>query len=370
MKFKARLWDSLEDNKVKCHVCANECVILPGKVGICRTRKNFDGELYTLIYGSMISSGSLDPIEKKPLYHFWPGATAYSIASIGCSFRCQNCQNWNISQANPTDNGKKGFYSLEGLENRKMSLVEMTPEQLVENVKKSGATTLAYTYNEPLIWHEWILDTTVLLKQENIKTILVTNGYSTIEATKELIEVGIDAANIDIKSMSDEFYKKICGANSVQPVLDTAKRFKSNGIHVEITNLIIPDLNDSDVEIEKLSNWVVENLGDDTPTHFSAYHPDFKQPSMKRTPFETLDNAYNIAKKAGLNYVYVGNISHEKGGNTYCPNCNHLILGRSGYKFTKIDITDTKHCPNCHYDLSNEIKGEVNRKTSHRFSFF
>ena len=145
-----------------------------------------------------------------------------------------------------------------------MSLVEMTPEQLVKNVKKSGATTLAYTYNEPLISHEWILDTTVLLKQENIKTILVTNGYSTIEATKELIEVGIDAANIDIKSMSDEFYKTICGVKSVQPVLDTAKRFKSTGIHVEITNLIIPDLNDSNAEIEKLTNWIVENLGVDT----------------------------------------------------------------------------------------------------------
>jgi len=354
MKFKARLWDSLEDKKVKCHVCANECVILPEKVGICRTRKNYDGELYTLIYGSMISRGSLDPIEKKPLYNFWPGATAYSIASIGCSFRCQNCQNWNISQANPTE----------------ISLVEMLPKQLVELVKKSGATTLAYTYNEPLIWHEWILDTVNLLKQENIKTILVTNGYSTPEATKELIEVGINAANIDIKSMSDEFYKTICGVKSVQPVLDTAKRFKRGGIHIEITNLIIPDLNDNDAEIKSLSKWIVENLGNDTPTHFSAYHPDFKQPSMKRTPFETLDRAYNIAKKEGINYVYVGNLSHEKGGNTYCPNCNHLIFGRSGYRFTKIDITDSKICPNCQYDLSNDIKGEINRKTSQRFSFF
>jgi pyruvate formate lyase activating enzyme len=370
MKFKARLWNPLEDKKVKCHVCANECVILPKKVGICRTRKNYDGELYTLTYGSMISKGSLDPIEKKPLYNFWPGATAYSIASIGCSFRCQNCQNWNISQANPTDNGKSGFYTLEGLDNREMPLVEMSPKQLVELVKKSGATTLAYTYNEPLIWHEWILDTVTLLKQENIKTILVTNGYSTPEATKELIEVGIDAANIDIKSMSDEFYKTVCGVKSVQPVLDTAKRFKSSGIHIEITNLIIPGLNDSDTEIKSLSNWIVKNLGGNTPTHFSAYHPDFKKPSMKRTPFETLDRAYNIANKVGINYVYVGNLSHEKGGNTYCPNCNHLILGRSGYRFTKINITDSKKCPNCQYDLSNDIKGEINRKSSQRFSFF
>ncbi|MFX0074099.1 MAG: AmmeMemoRadiSam system radical SAM enzyme [Candidatus Hermodarchaeota archaeon] len=370
MRVKARLFDKLDENKVKCHVCANNCTILPDKLGICRTRKNFEGKLYTLIYGSMISPGSLDPIEKKPLYNFWPGATAYSIASIGCSFKCQNCQNWLISQANPTDNGKNGFYDLKGYESRGMSLVEMTPEQLVSRVVKSGAKTLAYTYNEPLIWHEWILDTTRLLKKEGIKTILVTNGYSTPEATKELIEVGIDAANIDIKSMSDDFYRTICGVKSVKPVLDTAKKFKEGGIHVEITNLVIPNLNDSNTDIETLSKWIFENLGDNTPTHFSAYHPDFKQPSMKRTPFETLDRAYDIAKKVGLKYVYVGNISHEEGANTYCPNCNHLILGRSGYQFTKIDITESKTCPNCQYDLSHDIWGEISTKSTHRFSFF
>ena len=152
--------------------------------------------------------------------------------------------------------------------------------------------------------------------------------------------------------------------------MDTAKRFKSGGIHVEITNLIIPDLNDSNAQIESLSRWIVENLGNNTPSHFSAYHPDFKQPSMKRTPFETLDRAYNIAKKEGINYVYVGNVSHEKGGNTYCPNCNHLILGRSGYRYTKINITDSKKCPNCQYDLSSDIKGEINKKPAHRFNFF
>jgi pyruvate formate lyase activating enzyme len=370
MKVKAKLWDSLDDSKVKCHVCANECTIMPGKVGICRTRKNFDGELFTLIYGSLISPGSLDPIEKKPLYNFWPGATAYSIASIGCSFRCQNCQNWNISQANPTDDGKNGFYDLDGLKSRSMHLTEMTPEQLVKKVVKSGAKTLAYTYNEPLIWHEWILDTAKLLKEHNIKTILVTNGFSTPEASKELTEVGIDAANIDIKAMSDDFYKKICGVKSVQPVLDTAKYFKSNGMHVEITNLIIPDLNDGREEIKKLCEWIVENLGKNTPTHFSAYHPDFKTPSSKRTPTSILDMAYNIAVESGILFPYVGNIRHEKGGNTYCPNCSHLLLGRSGYMFTEINVKKDISCPNCEYDLKKDIIGEITEKTSHRFSFF
>lgn len=370
LKKKAKLWEKIGELKVKCHVCANECVITPGKLGICRTRKNFDGELFTLIYGSLISKGSLDPIEKKPLYNFWPGATAYSIASIGCSFRCQNCQNWNISQAIPNDNGKNGHYNLEGYSDRGISLVEMTPDELVKRVVNSGAETLAYTYNEPLIWHEWILDTASLLKERNIKTILVTNGYSTPEATQELIEIGIDAANIDIKSMSDDFYREICGVKSVRPVLDTTKRFKEGGIHVEITNLVIPKLNDTQEDFKKLTEWLVNNIGKDTPLHFSAYHPDFKMPSNERTPYETLNRAYEVAKKSGLSYVYVGNIVHEKGGNTYCPNCNHLIIGRSGYSFTKIDITEQKKCSNCGYDLSKEIIGEINRNPSRKFSFF
>ena len=370
MKHKAVLWDKIDDNKVRCHVCANECTITTGKVGICRTRKNFNGELFTLIYGSLISSGTLDPIEKKPLYNFWPGHTAYSIASIGCSFRCQNCQNWSISQANPTDDGKNGFYDLEGSKGRGMPLVEMTPEQLVKKVVKSGAKTLAYTYNEPLIWHEWILDTTKLLKKEDIKTILVTNGYSTPEASKELIEVGINAANIDIKAMSDDFYKKICGVKSVQPVLDTAKCFKKNGIHVEITNLIIPDWNDSRDDLKKLCDWIGDNLGKNTPVHFSAYQPDFKAPSNKRTPYDTLNMAYKIAKQVGLYFPYVGNIRHDGGSNTYCPNCNHLLFGRSGFSFTKIDIKEDNKCPNCGYDLKSDIIGEINTKPSHRFSLF
>ncbi|MBY9018475.1 MAG: AmmeMemoRadiSam system radical SAM enzyme, partial [Candidatus Lokiarchaeota archaeon] len=234
------------------------------------------------------------------------------------------------------------------------------PEQLVKRVIKSGAETLAYTYNEPLIWHEWILDTNRLLKKEDIKTILVTNGYSTPEASKELIDAGIDAANIDIKSMSDDFYKKICGVKSVQPVLDTAKLFKENGIHVEITNLIIPELNDSKNNIEELSKWVFNNLGQNTPTHFSAYHPDFKTPSPKSTPLDVLDRAYNIAKNIGLNYIYVGNLPHNKGSNTYCPNCNHLIIGRRGYSFTNLDITKDKKCPNCGYDFKKDIIGNIN----------
>ncbi|MFW9873412.1 MAG: AmmeMemoRadiSam system radical SAM enzyme [Candidatus Thorarchaeota archaeon] len=357
MKKLARLWDKLDNKNVKCHVCANECVITPGKVGICRTRKNFGGKLYTLIYGSMISPGSLDPIEKKPLFNFWPGATAYSIASIGCSFRCLNCQNWSISQACPTDDGREGYYDFEDFLDRQISLVETTPEELKNWILQSKAETLAYTYNEPLIWHEWILDTIKLLRNEGIKTILVTNGFSTPEASKELIEAGIDAANIDIKGITDDFYKKICGARSVKPVLDTTKRFKENGIHVEITNLIIPGINDDMEDIKKLCKWVVENLGKNIPLHFSAYHPDFKMPSKERTPYETLEIAYQIAKNEGLYYTYIGNILQSEGSNTYCPNCKNLIIGRSGFNITKINITDGNLCPNCKYNFKKDIVG-------------
>ncbi len=366
--LKARLWEKLDNMKVKCHVCANECVISSGKVGICRTRKNIEGELFTLIYGAHISKGSLDPIEKKPLYNFWPGHIAYSIASIGCSFRCLNCQNWTISQANPTYNGKNGFYS-DDYSDRKLSLYEMSPEELVKNVVKSGAKTLAYTYNEPLIWHEWIIDTTKLLKKEGIKSILVTNGFSTPEASKELIQAGIDAANIDIKGMSNDFYKKICGVKSLQPVLDTAKYFKDNRVHVEITNLLIPDLNDKKEDIEKICDWILNNLGEETPLHFSAYHPDFKMPSNERTSYKVLDLAYNIAKEKGLFFPYIGNISHNDGSNTFCPNCKIILIERNGYQIQNKNLTANNICKNCSFDLNGLIKGKINKNSSNKFSF-
>jgi pyruvate formate lyase activating enzyme len=214
------------------------------------------------------------------------------------------------------------------------------------------------------------MDTAPLLKEKDIKTILVTNGYSTPLASKELIDIGIDAANIDIKAMSDSFYKSICGVKSVKPVLDTAKRFKDGGIHVEITNLIIPDHNDNSEELESLAIWVKNNLGKNTPLHFSAYHPDFQMPSDKRTPYETLDNAYTIATNVGLDYVYVGNIQHPKGGNTYCPKCKNIVIGRSGYRFSKINITEDKTCKNCGYDLSKDILGDITKNSNHRFMYF
>lgn len=368
MKKKAVLWDPLDDKKVKCNVCAWRCVRAPGKRGFCRTRMNIDGEMYTLIYGSMISPGSLDPIEKKPLYNFWPGAIAYSIASIGCNFTCKHCQNWNISQCTPTENGKSGYFDIQELEGKGMGLYETTPEKLIKKVIDSGAETIAYTYNEPLIWHEFIIDVAKLAHENKILNLLVTNGYSTAEASTELVKY-MDAANVDIKAFTDKFYKELCGVPSLQPVLDTCVRWKKAGMHIETTNLIIPNQNDNLDDIRSLAKWVKDNLGPETPLHFSAYYPTFKM-SEKRTSYEILDKAYNIAKEEGLYYVYIGNMTHSKGENTYCPNCDSLVLGRSGYSFTKINLKDGNKCGNCGEKLPGLV-GQYNPKSkSRRFSFF
>jgi len=324
MKKRATLWEKLEDNKVKCNICAWRCVRAPGKRGFCRTRMNIEGEMYTLIYGSMISPGSLDPIEKKPLYNFWPGATAYSIASIGCNFTCKMCQNWNISQCTPTENGN--------------------------------------------IWHEFIIDVAKLAHEHDILNILVTNGYSTPEASAELVKY-MDAANVDIKAFTDKFYKEVCGVPSLQPVLDTCVRWKKAGMHIETTNLIIPNKNDNLDDIRNLAKWVKDNLGPETPLHFSAYYPTFKM-SEKRTSYEILDKAYNIAKEEGLYYVYVGNMRHPKGENSYCPNCDSLVLGRSGYSFTKVNLKNGNICGSCGQKLPGLVGQYNTNSKSRRFSFF
>ncbi len=345
MKKEAVLWESLDSNKVKCKVCAWRCERTPGQRGFCRTRMNIDGKMYTLIYGSMISRGSLDPIEKKPLYNFWPGATAYSIASIGCNFRCKHCQNWNISQCTISEDGKNGFYEIAECEGRGMKMYETTPEKLIKDVVKSGAKTIAYTYNEPLIWHEYIVDVAKLAHEHNILNILVTNGYSTPEADQELVKC-MDAANVDVKAFTDKFYKEVCGVQSLQPVLDTCVRWKNAGMHVEITNLIIPNKNDDINEIRALSKWIKEDLGPETPLHFSAYYPTFRM-DEPRTSSDILEKAYDIAGEEGLYYIYVGNMRSKQGGNTYCPSCGNLVIGRVGYSFTSLDLKDGNKCGKC-----------------------
>ena len=278
------------------------------------------------------------------------------------------CQNWNISQCTPTEDGKNGYFDLEDYKGRGMNLYETTPEKLIKKVVDSGAKTIAYTYNEPLIWHEFIMDVAKLAHEKDILNLLVTNGYSTPEASEELVKY-MDAANVDIKAFTDDFYKKVCGVPSLQPVLDTCIRWKKAGMHIEATNLIIPNQNDNLDDIIALVRWIKDNLGVETPLHFSAYYPTFRM-SEKRTSFSILDKAYHIANEEGLYYVYVGNLSHPKGDNSYCPNCGSLVLGRSGYSFTKVNLKNGNKCGSCGQKLPGLV-GQYNLDSkSRRFSFF
>jgi pyruvate formate lyase activating enzyme len=311
------LFDELADNKVRCNVCSHRCTIAEGKLGICRTRQNKNGKLYTLIYNT-VSSEAVDPIEKKPLYHFLPGTLSYSLGTIGCNFRCQHCQNWNISQANLDES-----YTM-----------EITPETAIKRALASGSKSISWTYNEPAIWHEYTYDSAVLAKKVGLKTIYVTNGYITPEALQRIAPY-LDAFRVDIKSFSDDFYRKICGAR-LGPVLESTKLAKELGMHVETVTLIIPTKNDSPEEITQIIGWVHDNLGKDTPMHFTRFHPIYKMDDLYPTPVGTLEMAYDIAKKKGMSFVYLGNMGGHKYENTYCPKCNALLIDRFKVSIVKI----------------------------------
>ncbi|MGQ9719859.1 MAG: AmmeMemoRadiSam system radical SAM enzyme [Candidatus Jordarchaeum sp.] len=321
------IYQKLEDNAVKCGICPNLCIIKPGKRGRCKTRENVEGVLYSLVYSS-ISAMAVDPIEKKPLFHFYPGSTALSISTVGCTFHCLHCQNWTISQAEPESGLTREF----------------SPEEIVSAAKNRGSKSIAYTYNEPLVFYEFVYDTAKIARKNNIKNVLVTNGYATLKAIENIAPL-IDAANIDVKAMTEKFYKEICGG-SLQPVLDAIVLIKEKNIHLEITNLIIPQKNDSVDEITKFVEWVIENLGLCVPVHFSRFHPQYKMQHLEPTPISTVVKAREIAQNMGLHYVYCGNIPGQ-GENTYCPSCKQLIIGRWGYTIEERNLTKDNTCTNC-----------------------
>lgn len=321
------LFDELPGKKIKCHVCSHRCTIAEGKVGICRTRQNKNGKIYTLIYNT-VSSEAVDPIEKKPLYHFLPGTLSYSLGSIGCNFRCEHCQNWNISQVNPEES-----YTM-----------EITPETAIQRALESGSKSISWTYNEPAIWHEYTFDSAMLAKKAGLKTVYVTNGYITQEALRRIAPY-LDAYRVDIKSFSEDFYRKICGAR-LAPVLESTKLAKELGMHVETVTLIIPGKNDSPGEITQIVQWVHDNVGIDTPMHFTRFHPMYKMDGLHPTSLDTLEMAHDIAKKAGMRFVYIGNVGGHKYENTYCPKCNALLIDRLGFRVGTVKIRDGK-CPEC-----------------------
>jgi pyruvate formate lyase activating enzyme len=312
MKREALFWKPIKESKVQCMLCPHHCVIAPEKHGICGVRKNENGKLFTLIY-ALCSSVADDPIEKKPLYHFYPGSLVLSFGSVGCTFRCEHCQNYAISMANPEE----------------FPFQEVPPETVVGLARDHGCRGVAWTYNEPSIWHEYTLDTAKLVKAAGLYTVYVTNGYIEEDPLKEIAPY-LDAMNIDVKAFNEEFYRKVCKAK-LAPVLQTCERATKLGIHVELTYLIIPGLNDAAEEITRFCRWVSETLGPATPVHFSRFHPDYKMRGTPATPIHTLLDALAKAKDAGLQYVYLGNIPHGEYDNTMCPSCGSLLVERFGF---------------------------------------
>jgi pyruvate formate lyase activating enzyme len=338
-RHAAMLWEPVtedgETGAVRCNLCAHRCLIREGRKGICLVRENVDGELHTLVYGRVISA-HVDPVEKKPLFHFYPGSGAFSIATVGCNQRCHWCQNWQISQA------VREEHILYGGE-------AATPAELVAAARRSGCRSIAYTYTEPTVFFEYAYDTAQLAHEAGIANVFVTNGYMTAEAL-ETIRATLDAANVDLKAFRDETYRKLIGAR-LQPVLDSLVRIKEAGVWLEVTTLVITDLNDSDDELRQIATFMHDELGPDTPWHVSRYHPAYKY-NAPPTPLKRLARAWEIGKEVGLRYVFVGNVPGHmlpqglEGENTYCHNCGAPLITRWGYSIRRNRVHDGA-CPDC-----------------------
>ena len=324
MAFReAKYYETLDGDKVKCTLCPHECILKEGQTGICRTRKNIKGILYTLAYGNPVAV-HIDPIEKKPLTHFYPRSKAFSIATAGCNLSCKNCQNWEISQASPLD----------------LPSYNLSPEEIVELAQKNNCKSIAYTYTDPVAFYEYTLDTAKIARQKGIKNVLISAGFINPEPLEELAPY-IDAANIDLKSFDDKIYKRL-NAGRLQPVLDTLKILKKHGVWLEITNLIIPDWNDSEEMLEKMCHWLVENGFENYPLHFSRFHPTYKLPDTPSTPVSTLEKAIEIAKQKGIKYPLIGNVWGHKYESTFCPVCGNPVIERIGFEVKKINISQGK----------------------------
>lgn len=328
--MEAYLYERLEDNKVRCNLCSHRCLIKEGKRGICGVRENQDGVLKTLVYGRLIAQ-HVDPIEKKPLYHVLPGSLSYSIATVGCNFRCRFCQNADIAQL-PAD--RKG-----------MIVGDLyTPEEVIGTAERANCRTIAYTYTEPTVFFEFAYDTAKLAHEKGILNVFVTNGYMTAEAV-HMIRPYLDAANVDLKAFNDDFYKEQCSAKR-KHVMETLQLMKSLGIFVEVTTLLIPGLNDDKGELRQLAAFIADSLGPDTPWHISRFHPTYKLTDRPPTPAESIHQARRIGLDAGLRYVYSGNLPGDDGENTACYSCDQPLIERWGYHISKNVITDGK-CPQC-----------------------
>jgi len=333
---EALLYEKLEGNKVHCYLCNHHCKISDGRFGICNVRENRGGVLYTHAYGELIAQ-NIDPIEKKPLYHFLPGSRSFSIAAIGCNFQCSFCQNWQISQVKEA--------RAQGLRSE-----EVKPEDVVKQAKLSDSNSISYTYTEPTIFFEYAFEIGKLAKKEGLYNVFVTNGYMTEEMI-HMIHPYLDAANIDLKSFSNNYYRKVC-KGKLAPVLKSIELMKRLNIWIEVTTLVVPGQNDSDEELRKIATFLA-GIDKSVPWHISPFYPQYKMEDFESTSLRILNRAYEIGREAGLRYVYLGNLG--EGNNTYCYKCNELLIARVGFSIQKYRIREGK-CPNCESPIDGVLK--------------
>ena len=326
----AVLWQELPDKTVRCYLCSFRCKIANGKRGNCGVRQNFNGTLYSLNY-DRVCAANPDPIEKKPLFHFQPGSKSYSISAPGCNFRCEFCQNWQISQVALDD------HIIEGQ--------PISPDRIVATAIATGCSSVAYTYTEPTIFMELCADTGRLARQNGLSNVFVSNGYMTPEAI-DLAADFLDAINVDLKAFTEKYYMDLCKSH-LSPVLDTIRRIaKNTAIGLELTTLIVPGKNDSDDELRSIADFIANEASPFVPWHVSRFYPAYKMNHDTPTPADSLQRALDIGKAAGLKYVYVGNLPGSKAESTHCHNCSHLLIERIGYQITQYNI-EAAACPNC-----------------------
>ena len=325
---EALLYDRLDDSKVRCRLCGHQCLIREGAAGICGVRENKGGVLNTLVYGRSISA-NVDPIEKKPLFHFLPGTTSMSIATVGCNFSCTFCQNHEISQM-PRDQGR-------------IMGTDLLPEEVVSRTLKTGAASISYTYTEPTIYFEYALDTARAASKAGLKNVFVTNGYMSAEAL-ETIGPDLHAANVDLKAFTDDFYKKLCGAR-LEPVKESIARMKEMGVWVEVTTLLIPGHNDDDDQLAALADWL-SGVSEDIPWHISRFRPTYRLLDVGSTPPSSIHRAMEKGRAAGLKYVYAGNVWGDSGEKTLCHACGSLLIDRYGFTVSSNRLRQGV-CPDC-----------------------
>ncbi|MCD4719465.1 MAG: AmmeMemoRadiSam system radical SAM enzyme [Desulfobacula sp.] len=324
------IYDKLDKKRVKCQICRHFCVIKDGERGICRVRENRGGRLYSLVYPKVIAT-SIDPIEKKPLFHLKPGSSSYSIATVGCNFKCTFCQNANIAQ-------------MPGDYNDLIQGKDFSPVAIVKDAVKTGCDSISYTYTEPTVFFELAFETAKLAKDQGLSNVFVTNGFMSTKLL-EMASPYLDAANVDLKAFNDKFYQTYCKAR-LEPVKENIKTMKDMGILVEITTLLIPGLNDDRDEIQAMAEYIANDLGCETPWHISRFHPCYHMMDRPVTPVPALEKAYKAGKAAGLRYVYIGNVPGLSSENTYCHSCNELLVRRAGYQ-VETYLQEQGKCPEC-----------------------